>query len=241
VSRLVVAYAPDLGAGTAGTLLAREVAWFCGIDPEQVALARSCPRCASTAHGRPHVIAPARPGGRPAPQVSLARSHHGRDRAGTRTDPDGDAGPGADPIVVVALTDAGPVGVDVEAAGASAFPGFAAVALHPRERADDEQARTRAWVRKEALLKATGDGLRVDPRTIQLSDPGEPPRVVHWPGLTGPAWLSDLDLPPAWVGALAVLCRTPPTVLVHPAPDHGVGPGQPPGSGTGSGSRPGAA
>ncbi|HEV2444098.1 MAG TPA: 4'-phosphopantetheinyl transferase superfamily protein, partial [Steroidobacteraceae bacterium] len=60
----------------------------------------------------------------------------------------------------------GPVGVDLEPAGAGDFDGVADVALTPRERLalrrlPSEQRSSAAltwWVRKEAVLKATGDG-----------------------------------------------------------------------------------
>jgi 4'-phosphopantetheinyl transferase len=42
------------------------------------------------------------------------------------------------------------------------------------------------WTRKEALLKATGDGLRVPMRTITVSGPDEPPLLRRWQGLSAP-------------------------------------------------------
>ena len=71
-------------------------------------------------------------------------------------------------LVAVAVTDAGPVGVDVELETRLGFAGFADVALAPGE---PDTRRGRTWTRKEAWLKATGTGLAVDPRTIDVSVP----------------------------------------------------------------------
>jgi hypothetical protein len=78
----------------------------------------TCPQCGSVVHGRPYVEAPV--------EVSIAHA------------------PG---LTVVAVSDAGPVGVDVEV--------------------DAEQA----WVRKEAVGKTHGTGLLVDdPGPAWVSD-----------------------------------------------------------------------
>jgi 4'-phosphopantetheinyl transferase len=76
----------------------------------------------------------------------------------------------------------------------------------------------RYWTRKEALLKATGDGLRVDLRGLVLSGPDQPPVLLesrHLPpaGLT----LYDLAAAPNHVGALAVRRDHPVRVTEHPA------------------------
>ena len=69
-------------------------------------------------------------------------------------------------MVVVAISDCGPVGVDVERLDAVRFAGFGEIALHEGEAASTIEARATAWVRKESLLKATGHGLSIDPRLI---------------------------------------------------------------------------
>jgi 4'-phosphopantetheinyl transferase len=116
-----------------------------------------------------------------------------------------------------------PLGVDIEAVDAQPFDAaLAARILSPDELAaltalpPDERARAllRAWTRKEALLKGTGDGLSVEPATI---DARVPP--------TGWA-LVDLDLGDAWVGALAIQGEDlPEVVFVDRAP---VGPDRTP-------------
>jgi 4'-phosphopantetheinyl transferase len=172
----VVAYA----AVPAHELLRAEAARFHEVAPAQIVLVHACPRCGSDAHGRPRLMATAAV--RHPAHVSLARA--------------GD-------LSVVAVTDAGPVGIDGEAEGAAGFAGFADVALHPGERASTADDPTRAWVRKEALLKAYGLGLAVDPSDIHLDDDG----LVAWDSPhrpPGAVWLRDLAVP-GHVVAIAVL------------------------------------
>lgn len=70
--------------------------------------------------------------------------------------------------VVAAATEADPLGVDLEVVAATGFSGFADVVLGPGETARTPSERARAWVRKEAVLKATGLGLTVDPRRVDV-------------------------------------------------------------------------
>jgi len=177
--RLVVAY----GALPAHAALRAEAARFHRVSPAQIVLVHECPRCGSEAHGRPRLI-PTAAVRHPA-HVSLAR---------------------AEDFSVVAITDAGPVGVDVEAECAADFAGFEDVALHPRERAAAADDPTRVWVRKEALLKAYGLGLVVDPSDVRLDDDG----LATWDSPhrpPGAVWLRDLAVP-GHVMAVAVLPLT---------------------------------
>ncbi len=80
----------------------------------------------------------------------------------------------------------------------------------------DPAARARAflvaWARKEAVTKATGDGLRVPFSQVVVAavpDSAGPPRVTSWPYPQAPESVSvlDLDAGPGYVAALAVLGR----------------------------------
>jgi hypothetical protein len=65
----------------------------------------------------------------------------------------------------------------------------------------------RTWTRTEALLKAAGTGLAVDPRSVRVSDAEGRPIVAGDPPPPPPGsrwWLQDLDLGPAHVAALAL-------------------------------------
>jgi len=163
----VVAY----GTVPAQELLRAEAARFHRVSPAHIVLVHECPRCGSDEHGRPRLLATAAV--RHPAQVSLARA--------------GD-------LSVAAITDAGPVGVDVEAEGAAGFAGFEDVALHPGERGSRADDPTRVWVRKEALLKAYGLGLAVDPSDVRLDDDG----LATWDSRhrpPGAVWLRDLAVP----------------------------------------------
>uniref|UniRef100_UPI000A3F72D0 4'-phosphopantetheinyl transferase family protein n=1 Tax=Cellulosimicrobium cellulans TaxID=1710 RepID=UPI000A3F72D0 len=121
-------------------------------------------------------------------------------------------------LLAVAVSDEGPVGVDVESVAAVGAAPVADVLLHPREAAAGPRALARTWVRKEALLKATGHGLVVPPAELVVAGPDEPPALLlapPWLGV-GPADqltlrdLADADLASLGrdhVGAVAVLPR----------------------------------
>ena len=161
-------------------LLRDAAARFHQVPISHVVLTHECPRCGSDEHGRPMLLATAAIR-RPA-YVSLARA--------------GD-------VSVVAVTDAGHVGVDVEAEGAAEFAGFEDVVLHPGERGAASADRTRVWVRKEALLKAYGLGLAVDPGDVMLDHD----RIASWDSHhrpPGAVWLREVAVP-GHVAAVAVL------------------------------------
>lgn len=174
----------DGTSGQADDLLRQELARRCGIEPTQVKIDRLCPSCGSGKHGRPIVSMPA---DLTALRVSISRS------------PD---------LVAVAFTDAGSIGIDVERADAPTFAGFASVALHLEENDGAVRDRAITWVRKESLLKATGDGLDIDPSTVRLSRFDEIPMLLEW---TSPkpqpasVWMRDLDIDPDHVAAVSLL------------------------------------
>jgi 4'-phosphopantetheinyl transferase len=152
-----------------------------------------CRSCGSTTHGQP-VLAPIP--GSVTPHVSISY---------------------AEGLTVVAVTEAGPVGVDVERYDAAAFLGFEAVAAHEKETLHNTRTRTINWVRKESLLKATGRGLTVDPRRILLTEPHEPPALVEWTASDPPlgsVWMMDVEITSSHVAAVTVLCHDPPSLVV---------------------------
>jgi 4'-phosphopantetheinyl transferase len=112
--------------------------------------------------------------------------------------------------VVVAASAVGSIGVDLERTDAEER---ARAALGT----DGDVPTLRAWARTEALLKAAGTGLAVDPRTVRISDPTGRPQVVgdHPAPPAGTRWwLDDLDLGPAHLGALALALPDGPDPLI---------------------------
>lgn len=88
--------------------------------------------------------------------------------------------------VALALTEATPVGVDVEEVRDAEVDGLAGIAFSPDEltafeqvpHADKKAAFFTYWSRKEAVVKATGKGMSVAMSKLTLSGHDEPPRVV---------------------------------------------------------------
>ncbi|PYG99423.1 4'-phosphopantetheinyl transferase family protein [Arthrobacter stackebrandtii] len=135
-------------SAAARILLKRLLAAEFGIDPGTVQLLAAGGRGT-----RPELAWVRQPGGPPG--LSANVSHAGD-------------------VVVVAVARGGMVGVDVEQHCATGFDGFDQVALSVPERdlvagtlpALQPQLRTDLWVRKEAALKAVGEGLRRDPAEL---------------------------------------------------------------------------
>jgi hypothetical protein len=135
-------------------LAAQAVATLTDVAPDDIALQSLCRHCGG-AHGAMSVAWPAGTG----VTVSLSRA------------------PG---LVVAVASLLGPIGVDIESVGRMMRAPVDAVALHPAEidalaRLDPaarDRARTLQWTRKEALLKATGFGLRIAPAGIHLGGIG---------------------------------------------------------------------
>lgn len=130
-----------------------------GLAPADVIFDATCSDCGKP-HGRPHVRDTAEP-------HILSISHSG-ERIG------------------VAVTAGEPVGLDVETASRDSVAGLVDYALNETERAAlaelTEQAQEEAfftyWARKEALMKASGEGLKIPLRSLTVSGPSESARLV---------------------------------------------------------------
>jgi 4'-phosphopantetheinyl transferase len=172
--------AADRDRFATGRALLRETAgrWL-GCVPGEVAVEATCARCGGP-HGRPLVAG-----------VEVGLAHAGD-------------------VVLVAVSGAGPVGVDVDLHRGVAFDGFDDVALTGAERtwvaSLEPPARTSArallWTRKEAVLKATGEGLTVPPSSVDVLGP------VRRPGW-GAVQLTDLDVGDGYAGCVAVVAAEP--------------------------------
>ncbi len=100
-------------------------------------------------------------------------------------------------MVAIAVSTAGPVGVDIESrAAADRFPlDSGAEPLEP----------VRLWTIKEAVLKADGRGLRCDPRELVI---GSGPRLAAWADASfalDRLTLAEFELPDDIAGAVAVV------------------------------------
>jgi 4'-phosphopantetheinyl transferase len=197
VRRARLACPADRRRLTAGTAVARLVLGAAlGTPPAELPIDRTCPACGS-AHGRPRLPDDA--------GLHFSVSHSGD-------------------CAVVAVLPGTPVGVDVEAVGrfAPAEVGeLAGCTLAAGEQAhlarlppaEQPEAFTVSWVRREAVLKATGHGLGGPPDELVVTPPSTPPRVLHRDG-PEPVWLRDLPAPCGYVAALAGL-GTAPDDVVH--------------------------
>lgn len=161
-----------------------------------VTIARAaCVRCGKP-HGKPFLVE--------RPELGFSLAHAGA-------------------LALVAVA-AGPVGVDVEPVDGRPAPNLARHICTPGELRALEGAGAgsvdvlRLWTRKEALLKATGEGLARDPRTVEVGPTG--PVTVEGFRVT------DIDVPVAgyvagasWEGSGARRVRLGAVVIDggHPA------------------------
>jgi 4'-phosphopantetheinyl transferase len=171
-----------------GRVLAKTVAADrLGVPLESIAFDATCEDCGKP-HGRPRV---------PGADLTLSISHSGE-------------------LIGVAATPSVPVGLDVETANRRADEGLIDYALSPAEAQHlaglngEEKAAAFFvyWTRKEAVMKATGKGLKIPLQSITFSRYDEPARLVTSgdPALD-PARtrLADLKAADGYRAAIAVL------------------------------------
>jgi 4'-phosphopantetheinyl transferase len=149
----------------------------------RVVVDRSCPTC-DRPHGRPRL---------PGTGLHVSISHSGA-------------------TVAVAVSGAGAVGVDVQQVQADSVDELSPLVLAESEARHVAVARDffTYWTRKEALVKATGDGVTVPLSEVVVTPPGTPPRLLGYPRQGElAAQLRDLSPGLGYVGALAVLSPGP--------------------------------
>lgn len=169
------------------------------VNPSLVPLDRTCQSCGAD-HGPPRVSDS---------DAKLSVSH-------------------SSDIVVVACSSA-PVGIDIEWIDEKS--GRQEVALAPTLAAAEvaawsalpEDRRAAAfytfWARKEAVVKATGDGLRWPFTDLIVSPPTSRPRVLRWnthPDLVDRLQLQDLGCWPGYAAAVAVIASTAARIQIRP-------------------------
>lgn len=156
-----------------------------GVSPGALQSDYVCPNCmrGDRAHGMP--LYRADPGSNPV-RASLSRS--------------------GDWCLLAATSDKQVlgVGVDLESRASADFEGFETVAMTAREReylqtvapALGSLRRTQLWTRKEAVLKALGTGLTIDPARVDVAGPVP---LVPGRGRGSGRWLVE-DLSPGSLG-----------------------------------------
>ncbi|GAA1508463.1 4'-phosphopantetheinyl transferase family protein [Kribbella lupini] len=129
-------------------------------------------------------------------------------------------------LVGVAFHPSIPIGLDVELVNPAVDAlALARVSLAPAETddlvrrppADRAAAFTTYWTRKEAVVKATAEGIRADLTKLVVTPPDQPAAVAVWPDHPDPIQLVDVDSAPNHKAALAALTAAPIEVSLRDA------------------------
>ena len=187
VDRLV--RAEDRTRQIAGAALLRlAVGYLANVDPVMISVDRTCDACGQP-HGRTRLVG-----------IDLHASiSHSGDR------------------VAVALTRAGPVGVDVERISPIEVGVLASEVLAPGEQAISARDFFTYWVRKESVVKATGDGIPAGLERVRVSRPSEPAFLLDYPGRSLRA-VTMADLSPGDDYAAAATVLAPGPIIVTELP-----------------------
>ncbi|WP_459503147.1 4'-phosphopantetheinyl transferase family protein [Bacillus sp. C1] len=173
-----------IGCAISRLVLGKQLA----MSPLQVPIDRTCSVC-KLAHGRPQL---------PVGMPQLSVSHSGE-------------------RIAVAFTTSAPIGVDVEqvnsnidvlkmAVGVLTEIETAQLMKLPAER--QVEGFLTYWTRKEAILKATGEGLMVSPSNLTVSAPDHLPELFVFqdrPQLVETTTLRDLQPGSGYVASIALL------------------------------------
>lgn len=202
--RARLAGAADRHRLTAAAATTRVVlAALVGERPAALEIDRTCLRCGDQ-HGKPRLTGTS--------DLHFSVSHSGS-------------------VVAVAVSRNRPVGVDVERIWRLRpveLDRVVLATLAPEERlqvarqpADRRTlALTTYWTRKEAVLKATGQGLTATLDELVVSPPTSSPRMLRWHGSSaqpGSMALHSLHAPPGFVASLAVVGGAPTRVAERDA------------------------
>ncbi|MGQ0521727.1 MAG: 4'-phosphopantetheinyl transferase family protein [Actinomycetota bacterium] len=182
----------------AHVLARRVLGIYVGAGAADLRFVAVCPRCGGP-HGKPALL------GAGAGDVDFSISHSGD-------------------WAVVAVARGMPVGVDVERIEPSivelAGAGEVLTAVERRvvdrlPAAERPAAIVRYWVRKEAALKASGDGLAVPPGALTVSPPRAPAAVLSSgpPWTAGPVRLRDLAEREGYAASVAFLGDAAPVAV----------------------------
>ncbi|MGX6606759.1 4'-phosphopantetheinyl transferase family protein [Micromonosporaceae bacterium Da 78-11] len=147
-----------------------------GLRPGDVRIDRRCDRCPES-HGKPRL---------PGAGLHASVSHSGE-------------------RVALALTRTAPIGVDVEKMTGRDVRELARGLVAEDELIQRPRDFYTYWCRKEAVVKATGDGLRAPLVEVRVGPATGRPRLLAYPGSMPECTLQDMAVGPGFAAAVAVL------------------------------------